>query len=419
MSRGNLQKAPSSARSLGVIFEDEIQEKEVPIDFRKGEMETVQKVLDRIDQISAKRVKEGFSKRNFMLGVLNYLFLSFILGKYPQHFWLCYLVEMSVLLPMKMYSSYNSKPLREILYYLDYCWVMNISFIAVGCILVVDAMTDELLISERVRHELFTTVYGISCGPLLGATIVLPFVGVVFHDFEIMTGLFIHVLPPMVMFTLHWNYREIHDAWPSLFKLSYMQDVQFFPNNQFTLLIPGTGLGTIAGNTIAFYFLWFVPYIAWMLLVGLDLPKKTRTNKDGTVTVLAPVYDTVFHATVRTGLTAVAGKALWGRPTSVSRVQMENDDYEMRDFLVYMFMHAFMACSAVYILAYPCYMNQAIHTVMLVLLTILCVARGAARYVYYVTAMYRVSWKRCMVALYQWLSGFTKQSFPFLPIRMR
>jgi hypothetical protein len=63
----NEEQLPSMARSMGIIFEDDESEKD-PIEFRRGEIETVNKVLDRIDQVSAKRVKEGFSKRNFQLG---------------------------------------------------------------------------------------------------------------------------------------------------------------------------------------------------------------------------------------------------------------------------------------------------------------------------------------------------------------
>jgi hypothetical protein len=189
----------------------------------------------------------------------------------------------------------------------------------------------------------------------------------------------------MVMYTLRWYYEDIHNTWPKMFHLSYVEDIQFFPDDTWFVL-PFTGLGTIAGNTITFYFLWFIPYVIWMLLIGLDLPRKNRKNKDGTLIV--PKYDTVFHSTVRGGLTAFAGKLIWGRPTSVSKVQMENDDYETRDFLAYISLHAIMACSSVYILAYPCFISQTWHTIMLILLTVICVARGAARYTYYVTAMY-------------------------------
>ena len=369
---------------------------EEPIEFRLKEAETVRKVLDRIDQLSAKRIKEGFSKRNFMLGVLNCLLLTFVFAKYPQHFWLFYLIELSFLIPLKMYNSFITKPLNEVLYYLDYCWVMNIFGILVCIALFLDALTNNYFLSEDMRQELFLTIYGISCGPLLGATILLPFVAVVFHDYMIMTGLFIHILPPAVMYTLHWYYQDIHNAWPKLFQLSYMEDIQFFPD-QGILFIPFTGLGTVAGNTIAFYFLWFIPYVIWMHLIGLDLPRKNRKSKDGTI--VAPMYDTVFHATVRNGLTAVAGKALWGRPASLSKVQMLNDDYETRDFLAYMAFHALLACSSVYILAYPCYKNQTVHSIMLIVLTVLCVARGAARYTYYVTQMYSSAVRKDFAAL--------------------
>jgi len=303
---------------------------------------------------------------------------------------------MSVLIPMKMYSSYQAKPLREILYYLDYCWVMNLFFILVSICFFLDTVTPDQLISEQQRHYLFLTIYGISCGPLLGATMLLPFVAVVFHDFVIMTGLFIHILPPMVMYTFRWNYQEIHDAWPKMFKLSYMDNIKFFPEGK-VFFLPGTGMGTVAGNTIAFYFVWFIPFVCWMLLIGMNLPKKNRRNKDGTLVI--PMYDTVFHSTVRHGLSAVAGKALWGRPASVSKLQMENDDYETRDFLVYVGMHAVLACSSVYILAYPCYLSQTVHTVMLIVLTIICVARGAARYTYYVTEMYQHAIRKDFAAL--------------------
>jgi hypothetical protein len=69
MSRRSLLKeqTPSKAREMGIIFEDDSEEEQVP-EFRTGEIETVNKVLERIDQVSAKRVKEGFSKRNFQLG---------------------------------------------------------------------------------------------------------------------------------------------------------------------------------------------------------------------------------------------------------------------------------------------------------------------------------------------------------------
>ena len=40
-------------------------------EYRKGEVETIRKVLDEIDLISVKRTSEGFNEFNFSIGVFN------------------------------------------------------------------------------------------------------------------------------------------------------------------------------------------------------------------------------------------------------------------------------------------------------------------------------------------------------------
>ena len=39
--------------------------------YKKGEVTTLRRVLDEIDEISGKRTKEGFNEFNFTLGVCN------------------------------------------------------------------------------------------------------------------------------------------------------------------------------------------------------------------------------------------------------------------------------------------------------------------------------------------------------------
>lgn len=41
------------------------------------------------------------------------------------------------------------------------------------------------------RKHLFALTMGVACGPLLGAALVLPFVALLFHDIDTMTGLFV------------------------------------------------------------------------------------------------------------------------------------------------------------------------------------------------------------------------------------
>jgi hypothetical protein len=164
-----------------------------------------------------------------------------------------------------------------------------------------------------------------------------------------------------------------------------LNDVVFLPPGKFFIL-PGTHLGTVAGNTLALYFLWFFPYVLWLSLIGIKLPRKNRKDEDGAL--IFPTYDTVFHSTVRKGLCETIGSVVWKRPVSVSRQEMENDDYEIRDVAVYMFFHALGIYLSVFLLAYPCYKSREFHATVLALLTILVVMRGSQHYTYYVVSMY-------------------------------
>jgi hypothetical protein len=95
-------------------------------------------------------------------------------------------------------------------------------------------------------------ILGISCGTLMGANIALPFVACLFHDVNTMTGLFIHLMPPMVMYTFMWDSSAIKAAWPEVFHLTYMDNIQFFPKSG-PFVVPGSvssimlGIRPIAG----------------------------------------------------------------------------------------------------------------------------------------------------------------------------
>lgn len=348
----------------------------------ESEEEVIARVLNRIDGISQRRVEEGFSEKNFALGVLNCFALIYVFGRFPQHFWLLCMVELLYLFPKRFYDSWNSKPLKTILYYLDYCWIMNFIFVAF-LLMVVFGWTIQW--EDTFRYQAFQTMYGVACGPLFGAAVLLPFVAALFHDFRIMTDMFIHVLPLAILYTAKWHTTEIQQAYPSIVDLSYMDHIKFFPQGRFFIL-PCTYLGTVAGNTLALYVVWFVPYVIFMTLIGIKLPRKNRTDKNGVLVV--PKYDTVFHSTVRKGVCAAIGTVFWKRPVAISEREMDDDDYELRDFVLYMMFHALGVYLSVFFLAYPCYRSQVFHATVLVLLTILAVARGAQRYTYYVVNMY-------------------------------
>lgn len=348
---------------------------------KSSEAAAVRRVLDHIELIASKRVNEGFNEFNFSVGVLNCFFICYMFGAHPEHIWLVYLVQGLYMIPRKFLNMWRARPLNQALYYLDFCWFLN--FTALLFIVGLLLSGGEHAISTAARETFFNAALGVSCGTLVGANILLPFVACLFHDVNTMTGLFIHLLPPMVMYTFMWHPEEIKEAWPDIFNLDYLEHVHFFPEKG-PFFMPGTGLDSVAGNSVALYLLWWIPYVCFMLVVGIDLPRKY--NQDGTSA--NPKYDTVFHSTMRGGVCIVMGRVLWGRSKAESLRQMEENDFILADFFVYMVIHMSGSFFALYIIGYPCFRVQSLHLSMLSILVILAVTRGSKRYTYYCTRMY-------------------------------
>ena len=121
-----------------------------------------------------------------------------------------------------------------------------------------------------------------------------------------------------------------------------------------------------------------------MLLIGIDLPKKLKYDS----TPNNPKWDTVFHSTMRQGVCISIGRMLRGRSKRDSLKQMEENDFDLIDFFIYMSFHMMASVIAFYLIGYPCFKSQNFHLFMLVFVAWLAVTRGASRYTYYTTKMY-------------------------------
>jgi hypothetical protein len=346
----------------------------------EDDMKIVDSVLTEVDDVVSRIMSGFFSEFHFACGVLNALLVVYVLAAYPEHLWLLYLIEGLYLLPRNLYDRIRAKPLNRLFSYLDYCWMMNtIALLSLIC-LVLDSLF-HLSISGSARKELFVFMMGTACGPLMGAAIILPFVALLFHSIDTMTGLFIHIFPPMVAFTLRWYPERVHEAWPAVFHLDYLTTVRYFVDEN-----GRPSLCTVAGSAVTGYVLWLVLYTLWMLLAGLDLPRKDRVDENGRT--IRPKYDTCFHISMRGGACLAIGKKFWGRSKAESLHQMKMNHFERKDLLVYLSAHASMALLAIVALGYLCYNFRAIHGLFLVLLAVICAFRGARRYTYYTTSMY-------------------------------
>ena len=152
----------------------------------------------------------------------------------------------------------------------------------------------------------------------------------------------------------------------------------------FDYLLCFTGLDSVAGNSVALYLLWWIPYVCFMLLFGIDLPRKF--HPDGTPA--NPKYDTVFHSTMRGGTCFAIGKVFRGRSRKESLKQCEDNCFDLIDFFIYMAFHMIASVAAIYIIGYPCFISENFHFTMICSVVALTVMRGSKRYTYYTTQMY-------------------------------
>jgi hypothetical protein len=353
--------------------------------YEKGQKESFLRILDEIDKIQHAQHEKGLKKYNFTFGLMNCLLIAYIFGAHPQHFWILYLVETTFWMSLKFIKMVQARPLCEVFYYLDFCWIMNL----LGVIVLPTFCFLQDSMSVEIRKEIYMAAYGIYCGPVFLAAMVLPFVAFLFHDVNTMANLIIHLMPSMMMYVFRWHATALYTAWPGIFHLKYVNDMKnMIPESDSHLPfwnVVNWIEPSVVRNALIVYFVWWIPYTIWMLLVGLKLPVLAKDEPPTSFK-----YDTVFHSLWRGGPCELMGKLVWKRPPQVSKDQSERNDFEIRDFMLYMILHA-LGCIGIGIgvIGGLCYVGGKVaHAILLLLATTACADRGAKRYTYYVTAMY-------------------------------
>jgi hypothetical protein len=320
---------------------------------------------------------------NFGFGVFNTLFVTFIFGAFPQHFWILYIIESLIYFPIRFTLDWKSTP-KRIFYNLEYCWVMNITLFLFLCIALF--AQGNTFSAPKTKERIFLIMFGTACGPLLAATFVLP-LPLLFHNHDIMSSIFIHFFPPILLYILRWESDVMYETWPFLQRIDNI-DLSFWPINEF--------LDSVFGDMIIQYFCWFTPYIIWQVTVGIDLarsPLKRRRNKrmplpsTRTDTQRSPLslpqqakYDTCFHANLRDGMSMTFGTYLWKQPEAETQEMIDNNDFELRDFAMYMLLHFVGVLASLICLAWPCLHSKVFHGVMLVCASVVVIAKGAVFY---------------------------------------
>jgi len=340
---------------------DELAPKDDPHDALSDlDRATILRCIDVVAKRSEELKHKGVNSWSFFFGVTNLLLVTWCIGVFPEHFWLVYVLETLILFPIRYKHMVEKRPLPDVLSWLDFCWIANIICNIVLIIYLIDdnvAGTGVLMMLDptEVRKTLFCAFFGVACGPLLCAVGALGN-ALVFHDADNTVSVFIHLGPSLLMYTLRWQTKEVLDAWPGLFNLTYLDSVDPFRD--------------VYCMAVAGYFVWWVPFTVWMLCCGLGMPAKG--------------YDTVFHSLMR-GSNPVSAVLGWSKEEAKKRAA--SNDFTTGSVLVYMLFHALAVCLAM-LLSMVCYTNRYCHGGLCIAMALAAIYKGAARYSFYITDQY-------------------------------
>ncbi|CAF0786728.1 unnamed protein product [Rotaria sp. Silwood1] len=185
---------------------------------------------------------ENFKKPNFIrtrdkisfsIGVANACFSPLIAGRWPHILPLVYTIQALFLITLRFFI-YKRKSWHYFVY--DLCYFVNV-------------LTLLYLWVFPSSKILFTVCYTLSHGPL-GIAIVLWRNSLVFHSLDKVTSLFIHMYPPLTLFTLRW-----------LLPLDLQR--QYYP----AIVQIGSSLHTKTAvfYTVVFYLIWQALYYAFIV----------------------------------------------------------------------------------------------------------------------------------------------------------
>ncbi|CAF1087270.1 unnamed protein product [Adineta ricciae] len=162
----------------------------------KGEVDEQKRLLKiqlekRVQILSENLKKPDFirtrDKITFTVGVANTCFSPLIAGQWPHLLPIVYTIQALFLITLRFFI-YKHKHWHYFIY--DLCYYANLLTLIYIWIL----PTSEIL---------FSVCYTLAHGPLAVA-IILWRNSLVFHSFDKVTSIFIHMYPPLTMFTLRW-----------------------------------------------------------------------------------------------------------------------------------------------------------------------------------------------------------------------
>lgn len=310
--------------------------------------ETLKDALGEIVHDADHMKEKGLSTFTFFLGTMNLIFSSFLIGAYPEHFWLVYSTQGLFLISIRVHDAIQKK---IIFYFFDFCWVANFVMVASGLLMLYEVIQEQMpwLPSNTMypRDPQFAfMLFVAACGPLACANVALGN-ALIFHDLLNYSATFIHLWPVCMMVTLRWNIRDVVAAWPGHFE-------SFLIESQPTTI-------ELVSPALKFYFTWWVTFTTWMAVHGrFQSPETTG-------------YDTVYLNLLR------------GAPSvmkNILGIRSDSDFDKLFPLLKYMLIHACTVIVAFFVAVLP-FRSFYAHVCWVLILISSSIWHASERYFYY------------------------------------
>uniref|UniRef100_A0A0G4GKU4 Glycerophosphocholine acyltransferase 1 n=1 Tax=Chromera velia CCMP2878 TaxID=1169474 RepID=A0A0G4GKU4_9ALVE len=354
-----------------------------------AEKQGLQKALKAVEEESERLAAKGLSAKAFTLGVVNVVFVAYMMGSRPEHFWFVYVIESIFFIGLRTIRMCKSK---HQLYLLDLCWVTNISGIVLFIILLGKSLRPSLSLPAIAVLEqpetlwfVWRALFSFATGPLAWS-VLAQFNALVFHDIDQSASLLIHMMPILVSYTMRWQLPAVRQSWPAFVAADKSTQAALDLNEQsvqsLDQLQPLDLGGMVASLDdlylpfLSVYFAWWLPYTIWLVVF------------DGANKAKRAGLDTIFDYTLRTNGAAVAILKKTEQMLCCCFKQSGPKEMTRTKAFLYQIWHFMMVTFSAFT-APLCWTYKWFHGSFAVLLFTFAVFNGGSRYVWYVLKTYR------------------------------
>lgn len=173
------------------------------------------------------------AERTFFFGVLNVLFSVWIVSVQPWNYFLYHTAKNIAYLALR-YVTFKKRKLQWFLS--EFCYVVNyLTFLYVFVCLAkayIPALHFLKPLLDPLGPALFRVGFAWSFGPV-AVSVAFFRNALVFHSFDHMTILAVHIGPPLVCYGLRFYHAQLEAQWPDVFHLGL--DIDESPSWEATL----------------------------------------------------------------------------------------------------------------------------------------------------------------------------------------